>query len=107
MKRCESGSSRPEVRDGSELEVLVCGELKARRARSQKLPAQALQAQRDRRPTDPESLMVLVFLVYSLSTSSPRWPHFQEDLDEQYGKPPPTETPQFATSNVANSSVSS
>ncbi|CAE7264163.1 kif5 [Symbiodinium sp. KB8] len=33
----------------------------------------ALQAQRDRRPTD---------------------------LDEQYGKPPPTETPQFATSNV-------
>ena len=23
-----------------------------------------------------------------------------EDLDEQYGKPPPTETPQFATSNV-------
>ncbi|CAE7389526.1 kif5 [Symbiodinium sp. CCMP2456] len=35
--------------------------------------AQALQAQRDRRPTD---------------------------LDEQYGKPPPTETPQFATSNV-------
>ncbi|CAL1130984.1 unnamed protein product [Cladocopium goreaui] len=22
------------------------------------------------------------------------------DLDEQYGKPPPTETPQFATSNV-------
>ncbi|CAE7197982.1 kif5 [Symbiodinium microadriaticum] len=106
MKRCDkSGSSRPEVRDGSELEVLVCGELKARRARSQKLPAQALQAQRDRRPTDPESLMVLVFLVYSLSTSSPRWPHFQEDLDEQYGKPPPTETPQFATSNVANSSV--
>ncbi|CAE7321793.1 kif5 [Symbiodinium necroappetens] len=35
--------------------------------------SKALQAQRDRRPTD---------------------------LDEQYGKPPPTETPQFATSNV-------
>mmetsp|Transcript_39442 Transcript_39442/g.73541 ORF Transcript_39442/g.73541 Transcript_39442/m.73541 type:complete len:115 (+) Transcript_39442:64-408(+) len=33
----------------------------------------ALRAQRERRPTD---------------------------LDEQYGKPPPTETPQFATSNV-------
>ena len=27
----------------------------------------------------------------------------QQDLDEQYGKPPPTETPQFATSNLAKS----
>eukprot|EP00438_Fugacium_kawagutii_P027523 Skav213238 [mRNA] locus=scaffold5440:39017:42779:+ [translate_table: standard] len=29
-----------------------------------------------------------------------RSPGRDRDLDEQYGKPPPTETPQFATSNV-------